>query len=377
MEIIKIKKFNNAELYTVAGITICSIVKDYNFKSKNILNCFYKEKSFDNYTETISIKIFNKNIFEQAETPDYIETTYFKTITRKINKITETKRILEKIVDPKYNKIFILKSNLGEAYLFLKFLINELITNLDRPLIIATKKYHLDVINMLSPNIDCVYTDKLKLEVNDKLFKINDQTYCMVFPLKFYLDTEYKIYSEDTNYLKEMYNYFNISKCNKLNINKIKITDKTKLKINKFIQKNNLDNFVFISKDATTCKNIPKKFWDKLESKLNLKVVHNSKNFTIAEAYYLSKKSVCELCLRSGLSEILSEGNNFNIVLYTDFKKRYKFNEINANKILKGYSIKSINPDSRNIKEIIYDTRSEDRIIDEIVDTINKKDAII
>lgn len=363
----------NKETYKIFGITVCKIIKNYDFKYKSVLGIFHKTKKYHNSVEKRTIKLCNMSITERIESLDSIEYKILNFNSNKINKVEATTKNLRKIIDKKYNKVFILKSNLGEAYLFLKYILNGLIEKTDKPLIIATKKYHLNLINMIVPNIDKKLVQSLKYETNKKIYTVDNQQIYVAFPMKFYIDTEEKIKQGNCHYLSEMYNFFRISRENILNTNKIKISIHVEKLIDDYLEENNIDKFIFLSTDATTCESIDSEFWDKLEEQLKIKIIRNKREMTIEEAYYLAQKSVATITLRSGLSEILADVNNLHIILYTKFKKRYRFDVISEMKVSKGYSIQAIEPNRKNIYEIGYSEKSRDEIIKWITDIVNMR----
>ncbi len=373
MKILDKKTNNKEEIYSIFGIQVCKITKDYNYKIKELLKFIVKEKIFKDYIETKKIKILNYTLYKRVETLDNIEISLFNIAIKRISKVTELKKQLKKIVNSKYNKVFIIKSNLGEAYLFLKYVINELITSEDVPIIIATKKAHLSLIKILVPNIKYQFIKSLKYEVNNKIFKIGEQIVYIAYPLKFYIDAEAKIATSKTHYLNEMYNYFRISKGNKHNFNKIRITNTVKQEINDYLKRNNISKFIFIVKEATTSESIPEAFWKELEEKLCIKTIYNSMNLNIEESYYLSQKASAIISLRSGLSEILSEGKNTHIILYTNFKNRYKFKPLEAKYIINAYSIKDTEINRNNIFEIAY---TPGKTIENIINIIKKREGV-
>lgn len=229
---------------------------------------------------------------------------------------------------------------------------------------------------MLTPNIDKIYTANLHYEINNKVMLVGEQYVYVAFPMKFYTNTEEKIRNGHCHYMSEIYNFFNISKKNISSTNNVKISQELKKRTRDYLQKNNIKKFVFLSTDATTCENIDKKFWDKLEKELNIKIIKNSKDMTLEEAYAIAHKALAIISLRSGLSEILSGINNLQIILYTNFKERYRFDVISEMKVSKGFSLKAIEPNRKNIFELEYSKESEDKIIEWIKDIVNMRAKI-
>ncbi len=97
---------------------------------------------------------------------------------------------------------------------------------------------------------------------------------------------------------------------------------------------------------------------------------------TLEEAYAIAHKALAIISLRSGLSEILSGINNLQIILYTNFKERYRFDVISEMKVSKGFSLKAIEPNRKNIFELEYSKESEDKIIEWIKDIVNMRAKI-
>lgn len=364
------------ENYTFCGIPICKIKRTDNTKFKNFLNIIQKEKSFNNYTEIQEIKIFGQQIYQRIEDLDAIKINILG-ISKTQNKQKAIIKQLKKLIPDDITKVFILKSNLGEAYLFLKYIINNFITDTDIPLIIATKPMHLQIAKMLVPNIQSLYCNKLNYEVNQKIFNIDEKTIYIAYPLKFYIDVENSAGNSDICYLNEMYRYYQISDEKKAKINRINISETSIKGIENYLIKNHIDKFIFISKYANTSENLSEKFWKKLESKIPIKIIYNNNKFKLEEVSYLAEKASAVISLRSGLSEILSETANSHIVIYTNFKKRYRFNEIKKENVLKMYSIKNLGVTNNNIYELLYSDEHENEIIENILNIIKAKEFTI
>lgn len=373
MGIIKKLKHGNKITYKLFGITLCKITRNYDYKIKNIAGIYTKIKKYKDYKETRIIKVLNFQVYKRFEDLDNIKYSVLKIINWEINKENRLKKDLKQIIKSKYNKIFILKSNLGEAYIFLKFIINGLLSKTDIPLLIATKKYHENLINMLVPEIEMTYLPNLKYETSNKVIKINNKYIYTAFPMKFYIDTEHKIQAEKSHYLTEIYNYFLISKENIPQKNKIKISQETRNKISQYLKEQEINNYIFLATEATTCENINETFWENLSKELHIKIIKNNPERSIEEAYCLAKNAQLVISLRSGLSEILSNNENTQIVIYTKFKKRYRFDEISGNKIAKGYSIKELEPNKTNLYEVEYRENNESAIIDWIKEIVNMR----
>ncbi len=358
--------------FKVIGIPIYSAILNHRIKYENFFNIFFKIRKYSNTAEVKKFKIFNCTFFEQTETDNFI---YSKSIFHKkyVNKLSVLKKYLNKRIDTKYNKIFILKSNLGEAYIFLKYIINNLIEKDDNILIAGTKKSHLKLANMLLPKISAIILPKSLPEVGVNTFQLEKQTYYIAFPMKFYIETESKIHTDNAVYLSEMYKYFGISQSNTATENKLHINKNISEKIEEYLNKNNINKFIFLVKNAKTCTSIPNEFWEELEKALNKKIITNNENMPLDEAFYLASKAEAIISLRSGFSEILSESGTPQIILYTDFINRFRFKEITKDKIITGYSIKTVTPAANKIIEIEYSDNLKNKIIENITETLLHK----
>lgn len=371
MKFITDKKFK----FTILRIPVYSALVNHRIKYENFFNVFFKIRKYTNSTELKKLKIFNFTIFEKIETDDFI---YSKSEFHKkyVNKLAVLKKYLKEKINPEYNKIFILKSNLGEAYIFLKYIINNLTNDKDNILIAGTKESHIKLANMLLPQVPVILLPKKLPEVGVNTFKIEEQTYYIAFPMKFYIETEAKIHNNNAVYLDEMYKYFCINSKNSVQENKLKIQQNTSKKIDNYLRENNINKFVFIAKNAKTCSEIPKTFWQELENAINIKTISNDENMPLEEAYCLAAYAQAIISLRSGFSEILSETYKPQIILYTDFINRFRFKEITKDKIINGYSIKSLTPTENKITEIEYSDNSKKEIIKVIIETLNKKEEV-
>ncbi len=362
------------QTYKLLGLPVCKIERNQKHKKKELLKFILSERVFENLTETKTLTISNKTIYKRVESPDYIDFSIPEIFGMRINKLRKTKKRLSKLVDSKYNKIFILKSNLGEAYMFLKNIINELITENDIVLIITNNTAHLELISMLGLDIDTLYVKSFKYEVNESIFSIGAQTFYVVFPLNFYIEAEKIILLASRNYPEIMYKNFGLTSNISRKFNRITISSGTQKSVNDYLIRNNIGKFVFIASQASTCQKIEPQFWENLQKELNLTVIKNSSDLELEDAYELASRSEAIITLRSGLSEILSDIDKPHFVIYTDFRQRYKFDELPKNRVLSGYSLKHYKPNNFKIYEIEYQKELELKIIKTIVNKIIAKE---
>lgn len=363
---------NNKYICKFLNLTIYAALINHQIKIEKFFNIFEKYRKYTNNGLTKKFKIFDFTLYEYSETENFI---YKKNIfySKYINKLSAIKKYLHKKIDKKYTKIFILKSNLGEAYIFLKYIINNLTKKEDKILIAGTRKAHINLANIFMPGIETILLKKSLPEINNNTLNINEQTFYIAFPMNFYINSERNICENDAIYIDEIYKYFNIKHNNELKNNSIIISEETHKKIDNYLNKYNISKFIFLVEDAKTCTSIPRKFWNELENSLEVKVIKNNENMKIEEAICFASKSEAIISLRSGLSEILSETNTTQIVLYTDFINRFRFKPINTSKIINGYSIKTLALTADNIIELKYCETSQKQLIKYITETITKK----
>lgn len=365
------------KIYSIMGLTVCKVNKDIHRKQKVLFDVIKKDRIYSNFLEKEEITIKNRIIYRKTEDSNYIEYSIPGILTHRINKLKKVQKILDKTVDKKFNKIFILRSNLGEAYVFLKFIINELIEAQDTPLIITDKKSHLELIEMFGLDVETLLVKKYKYEINDAVFKIGLQTYYMIYGIDFYITAENKINETNTHYLNYIFEHFGLTKSYlSKNVNKIKISAETKKFVNDYIIRNNLSKYVFLADRATTCTNIDEEFWTRLQEQLGLTIVKNSKELSLEEAYELASRAHIIITLRSGLSEILTETNNLQVAIYTDFRQRCRFKPLTKDRVINGYSLKKICATNKNIFEIEYEKTKENKIIEGIKKLINVREMI-
>lgn len=374
-----IQEKNSAQkIYKLMGIPICQVDNNILHKRKNILNFIIKERFYSNFCEKEELTIKNRIIYRKTEDSDYIEYEIPQILSKRINKLKEAKKKLSKSIDKNYNKIFILRSHLGEAYVFLKFIINELIEPTDRPLIITDRQNHIELIKMFGLDIDTHLVKKYKYEINEPFFTLGHQKYYVIYGIDFYINAENRIKSTNTHYMNIIFEHFNLTKSclSKTGINKIKISEDARKFVNDYIIRHNIGKYIFLSDTAATCKNIDETFWDNLQNRLDMTIIKNSPELSIEEAFELAKRSHLIITLRSGLSEILSETGNLHVVIYTDFRERSRFNPLNKSRVINGYSLKKISASNKNIFEIEYDKTKENQIINGIEKLINMRELI-
>lgn len=381
------------------GITVfeqifnCMTTKRYQYFLQGIITT-YKVKDIYDYHVEKEIKIFGKSVFKRIEDGN---NQYWYVFNRKIIKISAIEAFKTgylKYFDKKYDDIYILNANSGEIYLFLTYVLNILLkkNNSKTPLLVATKEYHSEMINLICPNIPSVYVKSLDVNVKGDFFQIGRQRFFQIFPHEYFINIETAIKKNppgSVHYFNSMLNHFNLNP-SELLINKISVPDECK---NSALSKAealglNLSAFVYIAPEARSCMLLDNFFWEKLieefkksgidvfvnlaDKSVNLKGgSFKSCYLSYSEAFSLACLAKKIISLRSGFSEFLLEAGVPTDVLYNKFKNRRCFNDMSVQQVKEGFCLNKLpSVSSAKISEYIYETSNCDNLIKNIT---NKK----
>lgn len=319
--------------------------------------------SSSNYSSKKDIKLFGMSVIKRIEENGYRNYYAFGKKFRNVLLADEFKKQYFKCFDPKHDDIYILKANSGEIYLILTYIINSLIkrNNSKTPLLVATHKYHADIIKMICPDIPYVLIDRLVIKIPEDSFKIDNFRFITLFSQPYFLGVEEAINSSKLghiHYFNYILKYLNISP-DDIEMNKINIlpqAEKSMLeKVNKMGL--NLDKFVFLAPEAKSCKLYDEDFWCELikrlqdkgydvfvnsvdsEVKLNTASDFKTCYLTFAEAFALAKRAKKIVSLRSGFTEFLLQTGVPMDVLYTKFRKRHFFDDIDCYHVMSGFGL--------------------------------------
>lgn len=261
-------------------------------------------------------------------------------------------------VEPKYSNIYINFNCSGETYLFLSY-----IKPSKDSIFIATKKYHKDLCRMMHPEIDCIYLPDivyLRSLDNNNIYKeeYKGKTFYNILPFNYFVRFEDNLRKgKEVHYCEEICKTIGIeyTKEAKKPIISEETKQNTLMKVKRIGL--NLDNFVFLCPESQSNENPKDSFWidltDTLYSKgydifintISLKPEYGTGKtcfLTFDEAYYLASLSKKIIGLRSGFIEMLTSNNVPIICYYTDFKNRGLLKSINAERVLKGFSLKKL-----------------------------------
>lgn len=310
-------------------------------------------KHINNGLKNKSIYIFNLCIYKQIHEKYHKKIFLFKILIYNKSLIKIIFSAIKKKYNTQVDDIYILTTNSGEAYLILTYFINALIkkNNSKHPLVVATKKYHTDLINSITPWINYVYIKKTSFVFLDYLTSIDKRRIFTLFGHEF---EKSEVDNINFHYYLNIQNYLQVKHLNKINLishSKDYITNFD----NRLKKENiNISNLIFLSPCATSCKSLPVDFINKLIKILNNKgfsVFINdaitlqgldssldwfSTKLTFNEAFLMAKKSKKIIIVRSGFSEFLIQTNVNMDIIYTDFNYDLK------NSFLKSFTVSKI-----------------------------------
>lgn len=290
----------------------------------------------------------------------------FNKIIRKISLFDIFKKNYFKYIDKQYDDIYILKANSGEVYLTLTYFIDALIkkNGSKNPFLLATQKYHLDIIKMICPDIPHSYIKKFKLNMIGSTFKIDNFNFFLLYDTPYFKQVENDIKNNplgEQYYLKSILKRLDITS-DELSMRKITVPPEDEQNMLKQVAGTglNLEKFVFLAPEAQSCKLYDEDFWVQLINLLQEKgydVFVNLVDKTVklegaldfktcklnfAEAFALAKRAKKIVSLRSGFTEFLLQTNVPIDVLYTKFKHRHAFNDMDIYQVMSGFGLKQL-----------------------------------
>lgn len=272
------------------------------------------------------------------------------------------------------NVLYLLDSNIGEAYLFLKYFLPVLEkknrNNGLKTFVLTSRKIHITIARSLSvANIG--YTSKLKVGQCESRFVYRGVQCIVVFNWKYYDELNARIQKEGDHYFRSMVNFFSIKPA-KFDLRKVKVSNEvSKLSLHKALQLGlDTSNFALLIPEANSCRglgeDVARKVINRLLNKgynilvnsesndcLSLNCVFSSAGFDIDELFELAKLAKIIISVRCGLIEFLAEAGRPAIVVYTDFKFGGE-GRLLENDVLKGYSISDLFPKCCSITEVAY-----------------------
>lgn len=403
MKILKCYRSGSDLSVKFLGITLLKRYTDPVSKKRfqNIFGTFFtsfKEYDLSDGSVYKQIKICGIKVLQRVEKEDFCFYKIFSFFVIKKSLVAEFKKKYLKLFDSRFDDIYILKSNSGEIYLFLAYFLDPLIkkNKSKSPLVVATKKYHLDLIKMICPDISYIYLSSLKLKFSSCEFRIKNFRFFILFSDSHFFKFEKNLRLNETGTVHYFGSLATTLKLGENNFNfdfnprSIKIDFKTSLEVeNKASGIGlNLDKFVYLVPEAKTFKIMPAKFWMelcKLLEKKGYDIFFNSffegagiefKNkykhlhLSFNEAFYLVKRAKKVIALRCGFIEYLLQTKTPMDVLYTDYLT-LSLEKLDSSKSIGAYSLKPlVKFESDFIREIDCSKLSDQECFDTILNDI-------
>src|SRR5574344_711787 len=268
------RKYGNSRIVKICNKVIYIVTNGYHRRIQRFLGNFISTYKIENKnTETKIVKILNAVVQKRVVDEDYKKEYIFGYLIKTIDLKRQFMKKYGKYFN-KYKNIFILNANSGEAYLFLTYVIDTYIKkyHCENIILVATKKYHLDLIEMLCSEIPHVYLKNFN-DFNHSCTQINDKKFYMFFTGKHFIKVEDNIKNSPlntSNYFDAILNDLNINQ-SELNYRKMKISDNIQKSMMKKIAKTklNLDNFIFVAPEAVSCEEYDNEFWVDLVNKFH------------------------------------------------------------------------------------------------------------
>lgn len=312
------------------------------------------------------IKLLGCSIAKRIEENNYRNYYFLGKKYRSVSLIDEFKKQYFRYFDRKHDDIYILNANSGEIYLTLTYVIQTLIKRNQSkcPLLVATQKYHVDMIKMICPNIPYIYVKKFRLKLLHDSFKIDNFRFFLLYSGVHFKQVERDIKTNkigEHHYFKSILNRLNMTKQD-LEMNKAVVVFDSERSMLEKVSKTglNLEKFVFLAPEAQSCKLYDEDFWvllinvlqeqgydvyvNLVEDHLKLKGALNYKKCSLsyAEAFALAKRAKKIVSLRSGFTEFLLQTGVPIDVLYTKFRHRHFFDDMDIYHVISGFGLTQI-----------------------------------
>lgn len=378
MKLFTKKIVKNRTIYQFLGFV-------YSWKIDNKYKSRYKKSYFNGLIKTDRIfksykyevfhyvYLLNFKIIEKFEDGEYIYYNFLNKLIKKISVENYLEARFTKLAGKDKDYAYVLSANSGEIYLFLTYLLDSLIKKdgAKNPILIATKKYHIDLIKMIVPEIPYLHSKQLYTNIKKEKFVIKGVNFKVIFLNDHFLRVEKNISDKnfkEAHYFTEMIKTLELTEQD-VKQRKIKLLSESESSMLQKTQKIglNLENFVIISPEANSCQALPNKFWeDLIEAKqkegfdifVNValdKFLLNNIDYktcylSYAEVYALALRAKKIYSLRSGLTEFLLQTNVPIETYYTGFFK----SNLTAEVIRSGFSMNKIpNVNNNLLKEIL------------------------
>lgn len=374
--------------YTIYDST--HIIKSFESYACGLLQIHKEKRNFGYYAEK-NIFLSGISVSKKVEQGN-VKTKYFcGRIVKQKSNIDELKKTCLNYFDDKYDDIYVLNANSGEIYLFLSYVLDAFIkkNGSKNPLLVATKKYHLDIVKMICPEIPVIYLDKPCIKLKDDCTVIDNFRFFVIFSDIYFRTIEYNIKNNpvgEYHYFSSIIKHTGVSEKDLKMRKAIVPADSEKSMLEKVSEAGlNIDNFVIIAPEAKSCELVDNQFWIDLingyrnanyDIYVNLAdnivdltgVEYKSCFLTYSELFALGQKAKKIISLRSGLTEFLLQTNAPTDVLYTKFRMRPIFKDMPVEHVMSGFGIKKIKDVNLNkVREFNVEKYDNSSLLQEIL----------
>lgn len=393
-KIFESKKENGVRIFKIFGLSLYTDKRGRELRKRAFLGETIKiENYLDAKTKTFgkAFEIFGLNIFRTINDNDlFIKTYFLDLLIKKIDvKKSFEKRFFKHFTS--HDHIYVLKANIGEICCFLTYCAKSFLkkNKSQKPLFIATQKYHVDLAQTLMPDVPCIYLREIENAVpylSSKKFILDGKTVFFIFNREHFRNVENT--SRPVHYFEAIQSYTGIKK-QEITLNIYEPAPETEKSMLSKITETGLDvnNFVFIAPFANSCAEYTVDFWNTLCRNLRkqgfdifLNLSSKDKNqleqcgyktcaLSINESVALARKSKQIISLRSGLCELLIHTGVRTNVIYTGFKNKPLSEKISADSVLFSFGLSKlpeVNLD--NLKEYNTAEMSKEEILKSILD---------
>ena len=371
MKFFEYKKENLERYAKVLGITIMKQSSDYMTaeRTQEFLGGLVKTSKLRNITSDCSkkeVKILGLPVIKRDEENNFMTYYLFGKKIKTISLLEEFAKKYSKYFDKKHDDIYILNANSGEAYLTLTYVLDTLLEKFQskKPLIVATKPYHVDLIKMICPDLPYVFVKNMEIKITGGQFEANGFRFFLMYDITHFKKVEIDIKENELgthHYFKSILSHFGLEEKD-LGMRKINILPEAEESALKKANELglNLDRFVFLSPEANSCEYCEDELWVTLINEFQNKdydvfvnlagediKLEGAKDYktcklSFAEAFSLAKRAKKIVSLRSGLTEFLVQTGVPMDVLYTKFRQRHLFNDMEIEYVMSGFGMKHL-----------------------------------
>ena len=358
---------------------------------------FFKYCRFHHYD--LSFSIFNIPVYRKYDRNGFPQVEVLG-MRWKISAARRVKRAAKDVRNQfhhRFSKAIVLSNHSGETTLLLAKIAEQLRKQSDT-LLIVTRFYHIQFMEIYAPNVPFYFCPELVTVHMDPKVKRSYEFYGLTVhvpgTLDYFAKLEQKIRTEPMDLIPNFYDRFMTTFLPHLGFKQDTVP--TKPVISEIAQKSfedrleNLDfngKIVILSPESVSNERISPEFWQKLS-----KVLHGMgytcvfnvmmmcpearyghilpTNYT--EALLLAQKADCIIGLRSGFLDVVSPVARKMIVLYTAFTERSKIlPSVKAERVKVAFSLKNLPCAPKELDEIVLPNANlDEKNIDDLIDKV-------